>query len=105
MTVKRYEHSKPNVEPMSINIYGIIRISHFFFFGCSRSFRKKSEENQCILTIQCGSSKFVEGYSLKNKEATTVAKASVDSFILRYEIPELLVTDRGTGFLSFFIIR
>ena len=89
---------------MSINIYGIIRISTFFF-DVVGPLEKKSEENQCILTIQCGSSKFVEGYSLKNKEATTVAKASVDNFILRYEIPELLVTDRGTGFLSFFIIR
>ena len=56
--------------------------------------------NRYILTLQCELTKFVEGYALENKEATTVAKSFVENFILRYGIPSEVVTDQGTEFLA-----
>lgn len=56
--------------------------------------------NRYILTLQCELSKYVEGYSLPNKEANTVAKSFVENFILRYGIPEQIVTDQGTEFIN-----
>lgn len=57
-------------------------------------------DNKYILSLQCDLSKYVEGYPLPNKEAKTVAKAFAENFILRYGIPEEVLTDKGTEFLS-----
>ena len=56
--------------------------------------------NIYILTIQCELSKFIEAYPLKNKETITVAKALVDNFILRFGVPKIIATDRGSEFMS-----
>lgn len=53
-----------------------------------------------ILTIQCELSKFIEAYPLKNKESETVARNFVNNFILRYSIPKIIATDRGSEFMS-----
>lgn len=53
-----------------------------------------------ILTIQCELTKFVEAYALDSKDATTVANAFVEGFVLRYGIPKEIATDRGTEFLN-----
>ncbi|RYA67656.1 DDE-type integrase/transposase/recombinase, partial [Enterobacter cloacae complex sp. 2DZ2F20B] len=58
------------------------------------------QNNRYILTIQCELSKFVEAYPIPNKEAVTVAESFVQNFILRYGIPQEIVTDQGTEFLS-----
>ncbi|CAH2009008.1 unnamed protein product [Acanthoscelides obtectus] len=73
---QRYEHSRPYVEPMSITT------------TASSAFQK------CELT------KFVECYPIKNKEATTVAGAFVENFILRFRIPQEIGSDKGTEFIS-----
>lgn len=61
---------------------------------------KDLDGNSYILSIQCDLSKFVEVYSLPNKESRTVAAALVNNFILRFGIPNTILTDRGTEFMS-----
>lgn len=53
-----------------------------------------------ILTIQDELSKYVEGYPITNKESITVAKSFVQNFILKYGVPNEILTDRGTEFMS-----
>lgn len=58
------------------------------------------EDNKYILTIQCELSKFIEAYPLRNKETVSIAKSFVNNFILRFGIPKIIATDRGTEFIS-----
>lgn len=58
------------------------------------------ENNKYILTVQCELSKFVEAYPLRNKETVSIAKSFVNNFILRFGIPKIIATDRGTEFIS-----
>lgn len=61
----------------------------------------KDETGHCyVLTLQCELSKFVEAYPLKCKDATSVAKAFVSNFVLRFGIPREIATDRGSEFIS-----
>lgn len=53
-----------------------------------------------ILTIQCELTKHVETALLTDKNSETVAKAFVDSFILRYGSPRCIATDQGKEFVS-----
>jgi hypothetical protein len=52
------------------------------------------------LTLQCELSKYVLAIPLKSKDATTVAKAFVENFILKHGIPEAIAHDCGTEFLA-----
>lgn len=56
--------------------------------------------NVYILTLQCELTKFVEAYPLKNKSAKEVARALAENFILRYGVPKIIATDRGSEFIS-----
>lgn len=53
-----------------------------------------------ILTVQCELSKYVEAYPLHRKDTVSVARALVNNFILRYGIPKIIASDRGTEFIS-----
>lgn len=53
-----------------------------------------------ILTLQCELTKYIEAYPLVTKRTEDVAKALVNNFILRYGVPKVIATDRGTEFLS-----
>ncbi|CAH1987928.1 unnamed protein product, partial [Acanthoscelides obtectus] len=59
-----------------------------------------SGDNLYILTLQWELTKFVECHPIKNKEATTVARAFVENFILRFGIPQEISSDKGTEFIS-----
>lgn len=61
---------------------------------------KDMEQNTYILTIQCELTKFVEAYSIPNKESETVARAFVQNFVLRYAVPDVIATDLGKEFTS-----
>lgn len=61
----------------------------------------RDEEGKCyLLTIQCELTKFIEAYPIANKEAVTVAKSFVQNFVLRFGIPKVIATDRGSEFIS-----
>lgn len=62
--------------------------------------KNELENYSYILTIQCDLSKFVECYPLTTKEAAVVAKSFVDNFILRFGIPQEIVTDQGKEFMA-----
>lgn len=56
--------------------------------------------NTYILTIQCDLTKFSLGKALPNHTANTVAEAFVTSFVCIHGIPDTILTDQGTDFLS-----
>ena len=53
-----------------------------------------------ILTIMDNFTKFVEAVPLANQEATSVARALVETVIVRYGAPLQILTDQGTNFES-----
>lgn len=96
---QRYKHSNPNKEPMTVTSTASSGFQKIYI-DLVGPLEADSEENQYILTLQCELTKFVEAYPLKNKEAYTVAKSFVDNFILRYGIPNAIVSDQGTEFMA-----
>ena len=56
--------------------------------------------NKYMLTFQDDLTKFSEAIAIPNQEAITVAKAFVTNIICKHGIPETLLTDQGTNFLS-----
>lgn len=61
---------------------------------------KDIDNNVYILSLQCELSKYVEAYPLQRKDTVSVAKSFVNNFILRYGLPRVIATDRGTEFQS-----
>lgn len=96
---QKFKYSKPNKEPLSITSTATVAFQKVFL-DLVGPLSPDEQNNRYILTLQCELSKFVEGYSLPNKEATTVAKSFVENFVLRYGVPESIVTDQGTEFLA-----
>ena len=56
--------------------------------------------NRYILTMTKFTSRYVEVAPLKNQSAECVAKAFIESIILRHGAPNEILSDRGTNFLS-----
>lgn len=96
---QRYKHGKHNLEPMAITTTAYSAFQKIFL-DIVGPLEQDVQNNRYILTIQCELSKFVEAYPIPNKEAVTVAESFVQNFILRYGIPQEIVTDQGTEFLS-----
>ena len=59
-----------------------------------------SRRNKYILTFQDLLTKFSKAIPLENQEANTVAKEFVTRIICDYGIPQRVLTDQGTNFLS-----
>lgn len=96
---QRFKHSRPNIEPMSITTTASSAFQKLFL-DLVGPLPEDIYGNKYILTLQCELSKFVEGYPIQNKEAKTIAKSFVDNFILRYGIPETIVSDQGTELIA-----
>lgn len=56
--------------------------------------------NNFILTFIDDLTKYFDCYALPNAEAETVAKCFYNQIISRYRIPDKVVTDQGTNFMS-----
>ena len=56
--------------------------------------------NQYILTFQDDLTKFVVVEPIPQQDADTVAREFVRSIVLKFELPEMILTDQGTNFLS-----
>lgn len=56
--------------------------------------------NKYILTFQDNLTKFSKAIPIPNQEANTVAKEFTTKIILEYGIPEKVLTDQGTNFMS-----
>lgn len=96
---QRYKHSKLSIEPMTITPTADSAFQRIYL-DLVGPLESDVDNNKYILTLQCDLSKFVECYPLKNKEAVTVAQAFVENFILRFGIPDEIVSDQGTEFLA-----
>lgn len=96
---QRYKHSRPYVEPMTITTTASSAFQRVFL-DLVGPLPVDCDNNQYILTLQCELTKFVECYPINNKEAITVAKAFVQNFILRFGVPQTIVSDQGTEFMS-----
>jgi len=57
-------------------------------------------QDKYLLTFQDGLSKFTIGVPLKQQDAMTLARAFVEEIILKFGIPQVLLTDQGSNFLS-----
>lgn len=53
-----------------------------------------------ILTAQDDLTKFPAAFPLRSHDAKSVAEALVERFICQHDIPEIILTDRSTEFLS-----
>lgn len=56
--------------------------------------------NKYILTFQDDLTKYSEAIPIPNQEARTVAEALVTQIICRHGVPESILTDQGSNFLS-----
>lgn len=93
------KHSQETKVPMVITTTANMAFEKIFL-DLVGPLSRDEEGNTYILTLQCELTKYVEAYPLPNKETVTVAKALVSNFILRYGLPKMIATDRGTEFMS-----
>ncbi|KMQ93548.1 enzymatic polyprotein endonuclease reverse [Lasius niger] len=56
--------------------------------------------NKYLLTFQDSLTKFSKAIPIANQEANTISKEFVTKIILEYGIPEKVLTDQGTNFMS-----
>jgi len=56
--------------------------------------------NKYLLTFQDSLTKFSKAISIPNQEANAISKEFVTEIILEHGIPEKILTDQGTNFLS-----
>ena len=56
--------------------------------------------NRYILTMQDDLTKFVVAIPIPTQDAETVAREFVQNVVLKYGIPEVILTDQGANFLS-----
>ena len=59
-----------------------------------------SNGNKYLLTFQDNLTKFSKAIPVENQETNTVAKAFVTKVVLEHGIPEKILTDQGTNFMS-----
>ncbi len=96
---QRFKHSIPRMEPMVVTTTASSAFEKFFL-DIVGSIDQDLGGFSFILTMQCELSKFVIAVPLTNKEASTVARAFVENFVLRYGIPKEIATDCGSEFLA-----
>ena len=58
------------------------------------------EGNKYLLTFQDELSKYTLAVPIRQQDASTVAKVFVEQIILKFGIPQTLLTDQGSNFLS-----
>lgn len=96
---QKNKHSVMHKYPMTITTTATAAFQKIFL-DLVGPLEVDNDNNRYILTLQCELTKYVEGYPIPNKEASTVAKSFVENFILRFGIPDEIVTDKGTEFLN-----
>ena len=54
----------------------------------------------CVLTFQDGLSKYSLAIPIEQQDAITVAKAFVEEVVLKFRIPQMILTDQGSNFMN-----
>src|SRR5580765_8412949 len=68
--------------------------------GYSRTANRNNKRKQNLLTFQDSLTKFSKAIPIPNQEANTISKEFVTKIVLEHGIPEKILTDQGTNFLS-----
>ena len=63
-------------------------------------FPMTNDGHKYILVMMCRFTKYVEAYPTKDESAYTTAQLLVDKIICRFGFPEVILSDRGSGFSS-----
>lgn len=63
-------------------------------------FHKTPAGNRYVLTIIDHFSRYVCMIAMPNQQANTVAQALVNNWLLKFGVPDTIVTDQGTNFMS-----
>jgi len=83
---------------------GITTTARKFFERCALDIvgptTVTNQGNRYILTLQDDLTKFVEAEPIPMHDAETVAREFVHNIVLKFAIPESVLTDRGSNFLS-----
>lgn len=96
LTCQRNKVSKINQVPMKITTTSSRVFERVFLGPIPQSYF----HNKYILTFQDDLTKYSEAIPLPNQEARTVAEALVTRIICRHGIPESILTDQVSNFLS-----
>jgi hypothetical protein len=96
---QRFKHSAIRKQPMVVTTTATMAFSKIFL-DLIGPFEKDAANNVYALTTQCELSKFVTVCPLVNKEASTVARAFVEHFVLKFGMPQEIGTDCGTEFTA-----
>lgn len=96
---QKEKYSRYTKEPMTITTTATEAFQKIFM-DVVRPLERDEENFSYILTIQCELTKYIEAYPMKTKSTKEVAEKFVNNFILRFGIPEIIATDRGTEFIS-----
>lgn len=78
--------SRTPFERVALDIVGPLPISH--------------DNNKYILTFQDDLTKFSEAIAVPNAEANTIARMLIERIVCRFGIPDSILTDQGSNFLS-----
>ncbi|KAG7310106.1 hypothetical protein JYU34_004645 [Plutella xylostella] len=96
---QKMKHSRYIKEPMQITTTATSAFDKIFL-DLVGPLDRDDEGNCYILTVQCELTKFIQAFPIQNKETVTVAKEFVQNFILKFGIPRVIATDRGSEFIS-----
>jgi len=59
-----------------------------------------SEDNKYLMTFQDKWSKYTVAVPITQQDAKTVARVFVEEIVLKFGIPQVILTDKGSKFLS-----
>jgi len=62
--------------------------------------RVTTEGHKYILTFQDELSKYIIAVSILQQDAETIARVFVEEIVLKFGIPQVILTDQGSNFLS-----
>lgn len=96
---QKQKYTKITKQPMEITTTANTAFEKIYLDIVGPLDRDNSNYNY-ILTLQCELTKFVCAFPLTTKSSAEVAKTLVEKFILKYGIPNIIATDRGTEFTS-----
>jgi hypothetical protein len=98
-TCQKNKYSLPIKEPMVVTSTATSALNKIFL-DIVGSIQNDDYGFKYILTMQCELSKYIVAVPLRDKESTTVARAFIEHFILKYGIPAEIATDCGTEFIN-----
>ena len=93
---KRFVHARP-APLMNLPVEEVFGRVHLDILGPLKATKDKKKY---VLLMVDAASRWVEGASLTDQTATTVARAFYENFITRYSAPRSIVSDRGSNVMS-----